>query len=98
MKPYGSIKSLNHLKFDTNAMIKIGMSGDLNGKSYNGTYDILIASCDRRINLHGYLGRPIDRMNAVYKMDSLINELTKAKEHLINQCKEQKVTISKPEL
>ena len=94
IKAYQSIRSLNLPDFHTYANIHISIKGQLNSSdSYRGGYNITISDCSNQINIHGGITTPVKRNNAIYKMDTMINELSKARDYLIEECKKNNVRI-----
>ncbi|BDS12761.1 hypothetical protein [Aureispira anguillae] len=94
---YNSIALLNCPENDGGAYIRIRMYGDVNKKGSSYDCQITISDCNNRALLHGEFGSPEGKYNTLYKINTLIDELEKAKKELEAITEEHHLKIKAPE-
>lgn len=90
--PHHEIQFLNLPDKGSMAAVGVKIQGDLVGKSsYYDNYEIKITDCDRTVTLHGSLNNPKSRENALKKFDTLIEVLTRGRDHIEKELKEKRL-------
>lgn len=94
---YNSIALLNHPCNDGGAYIRIRLHGNINKKGRGYDFQMTISDCNNRALLHGEIGTPQGKFNTLYKINTLIHELEKAKEKIEEVIKEHNLLVKEPE-
>jgi len=90
--PFQEVKFLNSAEKGSMALVGVKINGVISGGTkWGDNYEIKITDCNNQILLHGSLKNPESRKNALAKFDNLIEVLSKSRDHIENQLKEQKL-------
>ena len=79
VKPYSKIKLLNIPEYDGGAYIAT--------KVHRSSFEIHITDCENKVQLHGGLRNMEQRKNALFKIDTAIQELIDLRNHLTDEFK-----------
>ena len=90
---YSSIALLNQPSHDGGAYISTKAFGHLNSGRDAWCVRINIVDCHNKATLHGSLGNPNDRDNTLFKIDTMIQELTNLKTAIQNKIKEHNLKV-----
>ena len=92
IEPLSMVKMLNLPTKSSLATILVKLRGNIGTTDRGGdNYQIKITDCSNSILLHGNLKSPDSRRNAINKLDTLIDVLTQAKEHIEQELKKNKL-------
>jgi len=83
VKPFNKRNFLNLEGKESNALISTLVTADVDDANWK--YQITIADCNDNVELHGSLGNKNSRKNALHKVDTLISNLSKLRDHLVSE-------------
>lgn len=95
IEKYETVNRVNLPEIGNTSNIECVVVGELTKMESIGSYCVTITDCNSLINLHGTFKSELTRKNALYKLDTLINNLTDMKIHIEKEFKRNKLTIKK---